>query len=294
MVLGRDGLLRLIDFEFATRTRDARTCCTLQFAAPEVIRAQRTRQPYAGQNADLYSLGMSFLTLFLGPLPYPAVEGKVELKELTQEEAADLIAGAVAYSDAQLGTLPPGGLRLLRGLLKQEPDDRTPAHVAAKNRWLDVAAPLADVIALIQQAAPAAASARVDTSPASPIATRARYLSTKAAQTHTQVQESPLLSDTESIVEVSFASPRTPAPPGMLHRGDDSPERILCEETPPPAATLACSARSMAKRAHKHHAKGTFKSAKRTAAQAKSSGDGKGGRPAKVVSRSLHTAGSSW
>lgn len=138
MVIGSDGTLRIIDYEFATIRQDARPCCTLQYAAPEIAEAKMYKRKYDGKCADMYSLGMSLLSMAIGGYPFQDMLDAIEVEDLTEEQRHRLMSGDVDYGDADLAQLTPGFLLFISSLVKVKPLLRPTAEEALKHWWLSV------------------------------------------------------------------------------------------------------------------------------------------------------------
>ena len=238
MVAGSDGVLRIIDYEFATRRRDARPCCTLQYAAPEIADAKMLRRKYDGKRADMYSLGMSLLSMALGGYPFQDMLDAVEVEDLTEEQRLRLMAGAVDYGDADLARLTPGFLLFVSDLVRVDPRKRPTAEEALTHWWLEIHDPQPQPSTLSGDAVRAAVQSAYS---------QARQLLLKDETPRSAVtflspitkrRVSAFVSRSQEESEASSSSPKTPAPPSARNAAAAAAAAAaLAQETP--TATLA-------------------------------------------------------
>ncbi len=128
LVRGSDGAIKLIDFGFATRTRNQQggraVVGTLRYSAPE--QTGMLQRPVDGRS-DLYSLGIVLYECATGRPPF----GADEASELVRQHAVDAPVPVRQHNDA----ISPVLARIIDKLLAKDPD----------NRYASCAALLADL-----------------------------------------------------------------------------------------------------------------------------------------------------
>ena len=124
ILLGDDGVPRLLDFHLATNTDSLEKDSlivggTLPYMAPEHIEAVLFGRPVRPES-DTYSLGAILFQMLARQLPFPSRRGMIE------EIAADLIADRhtpPAYRELD-ASVPPGVQAILVKCLAPNPEDR--------------------------------------------------------------------------------------------------------------------------------------------------------------------------
>jgi DNA-binding NtrC family response regulator/tetratricopeptide (TPR) repeat protein len=124
IVLGPDGIVRLIDFSFVRSatdvSADSYSSGTVQYMAPEVI-----EERLADVRADLYSLGATLFEIVAGAPPFDGTVGEVIAGHLG-EERPELVPARVEPGREADSDLIAGLVKIVARLLRREPDERFP------------------------------------------------------------------------------------------------------------------------------------------------------------------------
>jgi len=135
LVVGEDGLVKLVDFGFARRTRrPVRAACgTLPYIAPEVFLAEE----FDGSLADVWSLGSTLLHLCFGPwalmralswssLPHPPTQAMIMELDV-QLQCTESLVGRIAEQVRLSHPLSPRLHQTLVDTLQPRPGNRPEA-----------------------------------------------------------------------------------------------------------------------------------------------------------------------
>lgn len=124
IVLGPDGIVRLIDFSFvrssADTSADRFSSGTVQYMAPEVI-----EERLADVRADLYSLGATLFEILAGAPPFDGTVGEVIAGHLGEERPVLVPSRIRRGLDAE-PELVAGVVPIVARLLRRDPDERFP------------------------------------------------------------------------------------------------------------------------------------------------------------------------
>lgn len=122
--------LKLIDFGFATETKDVKNdenilhtdpCGSVHYAAPEIIQ----HKPYDGKKADVWSLGIILFILLSGLFPFDDYQNRTEI-------IFDKIVAGNFFMPSYLSSeVSP----LLRSMLHKDPKKRPSVEEILKHPW---------------------------------------------------------------------------------------------------------------------------------------------------------------
>ena len=122
LLLDRNYKVQLSDFGFARKFADEQLmtyCGSYAYAAPEVINGN----PYHGQSADIWSLGVILYAMAVGRLPFKDSDMKVLLTDM----ASALVLPSTLSEECK---------SLIQWILSYNPEDRPTTEAILKHPWM--------------------------------------------------------------------------------------------------------------------------------------------------------------
>jgi len=144
IMLGEDGVARLIDFGIAREMAKAHTTQkgfvvgTASYLPPEIYGGDNAQEVQDSENADVYALGMTLCEVLSGAPVHPmeGIEGPLLVVEIMKDKLA-----RESLDPREWRTQVPAGLaEVVMRATEQEPEDRTqtaPELERALRGWLD-------------------------------------------------------------------------------------------------------------------------------------------------------------